>query len=141
MDSISSVQNKDITGDGKTLRKFFEPSQRKNAQPERVNSGSLVDTAIGVGESGEFLMGVRSQRAPMKNSISQRERCFYDRPIVDSGSVVSTCPVDCATSVPAEKLQYSMNLESVLGESLQHHGIKRNVLFTNRSGSSMKYQF
>ena len=30
-----------------------------------------------------------------------------------------------------------MNLESVLGESLQHYGIKRDVLFTNRSGSSM----
>ena len=28
-----------------------------------------------------------------------------------------------------------MNLESVLGESLQHYGIKRNVSFTNRTGS------
>ena len=47
------------------------------------------------------------------------------------GSVVSTCPVDYATSVPTEKVQYSMHLESVLGESLQHYGIKRNVPFTN----------
>ena len=31
-----------------------------------------------------------------------------DRPIVDSGSVVSTCPVDYATSVPTEKVHYSM---------------------------------
>ena len=28
--------------------------------------------------------------------------CRDDRPIVDSGSVVSTCPVDYATSVPTE---------------------------------------
>ena len=34
-----------------------------------------------------------------------------------------------------------MNLESVLGESLQHSGIKRNVAFTNRSGSSMNVNF
>ena len=40
--------------------------------------------------------------------------CRDDRPIVDSGIVVSTCPVDYATSVPTEKVQYSMNLESVL---------------------------
>ena len=30
-----------------------------------------------------------------------------------------------------------MNLERVLGESLQHEGIKRNVPFTNRTGSTM----
>ena len=35
--------------------------------------------------------------------------CRDDRPIVDSGSVVSKCPVDHATSVPTEKVQYSMN--------------------------------
>ena len=34
-----------------------------------------------------------------------------------------------------------MNLESALGESLQHYGIKRNVHFTNRSGSSMNVNF
>ena len=67
--------------------------------------------------------------------------CRDVRPIVDSGSVVSTCPVDCATSVHTEKVQYSMNLESVLCESLQHYGIKRNVPFTNRSGRSMKVNF
>ena len=83
----------------------------------------------------------------MKNSMSQRERCFSpfgcrdDRPIVDSGSVVSTCPVDYVTSVPTEKVQYSMNLESVLGESLQHYGIKRSVPFTNRNGSTMHVNF
>ena len=44
--------------------------------------------------------------------------CRDDRPLVDSGSVVSTCQVDYSTSVPTEKVHYSMNLESVLGESL-----------------------
>ena len=67
--------------------------------------------------------------------------CRDDRLLVDSGSVVSTCPMDCATSVPTEKVQHSMNLESVLGESLHHYGIKRNVHFTNRSGSSMHVNF
>ena len=47
--------------------------------------------------------------------------CRDDRPTVDSGSVVSTCPVDNATPVPTEKVNYSMNLESVLGESLQQN--------------------
>ena len=43
--------------------------------------------------------------------------CGDDRPIVDFGSVVSTCPVDYAKSVLTEKVNFSMNLESVLGES------------------------
>ena len=34
--------------------------------------------------------------------------CRDDRPIVDSGSVVSTCPVDYATSVPTEKDKFGV---------------------------------
>ena len=34
-----------------------------------------------------------------------------------------------------------MNLESVLGESLQRYGIKRNVLYTNRTGSTLNVNF
>ena len=60
---------------------------------------------------------------------------------MDSGSVVSTCPVAYATSVPTEEVNYSTNLESVLGESLQHYGIKRNVPVTNRAGSTMNVNF
>ena len=63
------------------------------------------------------------------------DECRDDRPIVDSGTVVSTCPLDHATSVPTEKVQYSMSIESVLGVSLQHYGITRNARFTNRIGS------
>ena len=78
-------------------------------------------------------MGVSSQWALMKNDQSTEEvlfavGCRDDRPQVDSGSVVSTCPVDYAASVPTERVHYSMNLESELGESLQHYGIKRDVL-------------
>ena len=53
---------------------------------------------------------------------------------------MSTCPVDYATSVPTEKVHFSMNLESVLGESLQHYGIKRNVRFTNRTGRTSIFE-
>ena len=66
--------------------------------------------------------------------------CRDDRPIVNSGSVVSTCQWTLRRRF-RQKVQYSMNLESVLGESLQHYGIMRNVLFTNRSGSSMNVKF
>ena len=69
----------------------------------------------------------------MRNLISPQEvlfalGCRDDRPIVDS--------VDYATSVPTEKVHYSMNLESVLG-----YGIKRNDPFTNRTGSTMSMNF
>ena len=67
--------------------------------------------------------------------------CRDDRPTVDSGSVLSTYPMDYASSVPTEKVHYSMNLESVLGESVQHYGIKRKVPFTNRTGSTMNVKF
>ena len=37
--------------------------------------------------------------------------CRDDRPVADSGSVVSTCPKDYATSIPTEKVHYSMSLK------------------------------
>ena len=92
-------------------------------------------------------MRVRSQRALIKTvdqstgEVLFAVGCRDDLPILDSGSVVSTCPVDYATSVPTEKVHYSTNLESVLGESLQHDGIKRYVLFANRTGSTMNVNF
>ena len=89
-------------------------------------------------------MGVRSQRALMEKfdqstgEVLFAVGCRDVRPIVDSGSVVSTCPVDCATFVPTEKVHFCMKLESVLGESLQH---KCNVPCTNRTGSTMNVSF
>ena len=67
--------------------------------------------------------------------------CRDDRPIVDSGSVVSTCPVAYASSVPTDKVHYSMNLESVFAESLQHYGIKRNVPFHQQNWQHHERQF
>ena len=43
--------------------------------------------------------------------------CRDDRPIVDSGSVVSTCPVDYAMSVPKKKVNYFANFVCVLTRS------------------------
>ena len=42
--------------------------------------------------------------------------CRDDRPIVDSGSVVSTCPVDFATSVPTEKSPSQYEVGECVGE-------------------------
>ena len=50
-----------------------------------------------------------------------------DRPIVDSGSVVSTCPVDYATSVPTEKVNHSMTLESCIGRILANIGVSSAI--------------
>ena len=92
-----------------------------------VGSGETPGTHVKFDQSaGEVLFAVRGRD---------------DRPIVDSGSVVSTCPENYVTSVPTEKVHYRMNFESVLGESLQHYDIKRNVRSTNSSGSTMNLNF
>ena len=68
--------------------------------------------------------------------------CRDDRPIVDSGSVVSTCPVDYATSVPTERVNKSMNLESVCWEN--HYNIMASsAMFVSRTekGSTMSVNF
>ena len=85
---------------------------------------------------GEELAGHSEKFYPSAGESLFAVGCRDDRPMVDSGSVVSTCPMDSATSVPTEKVHYCMNLESVLGESLRLYGIKRNVPFTNRTGST-----
>ena len=100
---------------------------------EFVEEGSVMDMRSQTGTHKKF--------DQLTGEVLFAVGCRDDRPIVDSGSVVSTCPVDYATSFPTEKVQYSMNLESELGESLQHYGIKRSVPFTNRPGSSMNVNF
>ena len=64
--------------------------------------------------------------------------CRDDRPIVDCGSVVSTWIVRRQFQ---QKVHYSMNLESVLGESLQHYGIKRNCSFHPQNLQHHERQF
>ena len=92
--------------------------------------------------------GVMSQRALTKRNLtSPQERCFLrlDVETIDQLLTLEVlCPrrrVDYATSVPTEKVNYRMNLESVLGESLQRYGVKRNVPFTHRTGGTMSVNF
>ena len=106
-----------------------------------MDSTELPSSSKRVCDGYEEPVGTHEKLDQSTGEVHFAVGCRDDRPIVDSGSVVSTCPVDYATSVPTEKVQYSMNLESVLGESMQHYGIKRNVPFTNRSGSSMNVNF
>ena len=73
-----------------------------------------------------FFSGMQESEEPavMRNLISPQEVLF-----------ALGCR-DYATSVPTEKVHYSMNLESVLG-----YGIKGNDPFTNRTGSTMSVNF
>ena len=59
-------------------------------------------------------------------------------PIVDSGSVVSACPKILASEVQMVDPEQRLNLLSVLGESLRHHGTRRNVKFQAAECSEMK---
>ena len=109
---------------------------------------SVMLDSTGLPSSSTRVCGGSEEPAGTHEKFDQSTRevfvavgCRDDRPIVDSGSVVSTCPMDHATSVPTEKLRYSIILESVLGDSLQHYGNKRNVPFTNRTGNTMNVNF
>ena len=106
-----------------------------------MDSTELPSLSKRVSDGSEEPVGTHEKFDLSTGEVLFAVGCRDDRSIVDSGSVVSTCPVDYATSVPTQKVQYSMNLERVLGGSLQHYGIKRNVPFTNRSGSSMNVNF
>ena len=102
-----------------------------------MDSAELSCSSKRVSDGSEELAGTREKFDQSTGEVLFAVGCRDDRPLVDSGSVVSTSPLDYATSVPTEKVQYTMSLESVLGESLQHYGIKRNVPFTNRTGGTM----
>ena len=73
----------------------------------------------------------------MRNLISPQERCF-SRLDVETIDQLLTLEVLCPRDARRRFRHY---LENVLGESLQHHGIKRNVPFTNRTGSTMNVNF
>jgi len=53
------------------------------------------------------------------------------KPMIDSGSVVSTCPPWYAPGVATKETKYHLNLESVLGEKLKHYGFKEGVAYKN----------
>ena len=48
------------------------------------------------------------------------------RPMVDSGAFTSCCPEDYAREVPIEESP-KLNLKSVLGEKIQHYGVRKNL--------------
>ena len=102
-----------------------------------MESTELPSSSKRVSDESEEPAGTHEKPDHSTGDVLFAVGCQDERPIIGSGSVVSTCPVDHATSVPTEKVHYSMNLESVLGESLQHYGIKRNVPFTSRTGRTM----
>ena len=106
-----------------------------------MDSTELPSSSTRVYDGSEEPAGTHEKIDQSTEEVLFAVGCRDDRPIVESGSVVSTCPVDYATSVPTEKVHCGMNLESVLGESLQHYGTKRNVPFTNGTGSTVKINF
>ena len=106
-----------------------------------MDSKELPSSSKRVSDGSEEPAGTHDKFDQSTGEVLFAVGCRDDRPIVDSGSVVSTCPVDYETSVPTETVHYSTNLESVLGESLQHYGTKRNVPVTNRTGSTVNVNF
>ena len=78
-----------------------------------MDSTELPSSSKRVSDGSEEPAGIHQKFDQSTGDVLFAVGCRLDRPIVDSGSVVSTCPVDCATSVPTEKVQYSMNLECV----------------------------
>ena len=98
-----------------------------------MDSTELPSSSTRVFDGNEEPAGTREIFDQSTGEVLFAVGCRDDRPIVDCGSVVSTCPVDYATPAPTEKVHHSENLES---ESLQHYGIKRNVPSTDRTGTS-----
>ena len=80
-----------------------------------MDSTGLPSSSTRVFDGSEEPAGTHEKFDQPTGEVLFAVGCRDYRPIVDSGSVVSTCPVDYGTSVPTEKVHYSMNLESVLG--------------------------
>ena len=106
-----------------------------------MDSTELPSSSTRVFDGSEEPAGTREKFDQSTGEVHFAVGCRDDRPIVHSGSVVSTCSVDYATSVPTKKFHYSMNLESVLGESLQLIRHQAYVPFTIRTDSTMNVTF
>ena len=79
-----------------------------------MDSTELPSSSKRISGGSEEPAGTREKFDQSPGEVLFAVGCRDDRPIVDSGSVVSTCAVDYATSVPTEKVQYSLNLECVV---------------------------
>ena len=75
----------------------------KSANSVTMDSKELPSSSMGVSDGSEEPAGTHEKFDQSTGEVLFAVRCRDDRPIVDSGSVVSTCPVDYATSVPTEK--------------------------------------
>jgi hypothetical protein len=60
--------------------------------------------------------------------LSQRDHDKYAKPMIDSGSYISTCPQSYDPHRPTVQAKKKLNLESVLGEALNHVGTKYGVV-------------
>ena len=79
-----------------------------------MDSTELPSSSRRVSDGSEEPAGTHEKFDQSTREVLFAVGCRDDRPIVDSGSVVSTCPVDYVTSVPTEKgtIQYEFG-ESV----------------------------
>ena len=72
-----------------------------------MDSTELPSSSKRVCDGYEEPAGTREKLDQSTGEALSAVGCRDDRPIVDSGSVVYTCPVDYATSVPTESaIQY-----------------------------------
>jgi len=71
----------------------------------------------------------------------KKHQCPPDaKPMVDSGSFVSTCPPHYNAGIQMQPIQQALKLESVLGDELSHYGFKQST-FYNSSGETMNVGF
>ena len=68
-----------------------------------MDSTELPSSSKRVSDGSEEPAGSHEKFDQSTGEVLFAVGCRDDRPLVDSGSVVSTCPVDYATSVPTEK--------------------------------------
>ena len=71
---------------------------------------------------GQAVDGYNFAVGAAKATVAAVSRCH--KPMVDSGSFVSTCHAGYDPSTPTVDANYKLNLESVLCEKLTHYGYK-----------------
>ena len=89
-----------------------------------------------IDDDNEFHGSVCPVMSKPAGKMAAANRSF--KPMIDSGSVVSTCPPWYAPGVATKETKYHLNLESVLGEKLKHYGFKEGVAYKNGLGEAMK---
>ena len=80
-----------------------------------LESTELPSSSKRVSDESEEPAGTHEKPDHSTGDVLFAVGCQDQRPIIDSGSVVSTCPVDHATSVPTEKVHYSMKFGECVG--------------------------